>query len=286
MIDAHQHYWNPARGDYNWMPKGHPVLDRTYLPDDLAASRVQHEIAQTVLVQAAATVSETEYMLGLADATPSIAGVVGWVDFENRDDLRQLERLKAHPKFLGVRPMIQDIEDVDWMLRPDIQWAFDALIDLDLTFDALGFPVHLENFHRILTRYSKLRTVVDHCMKPRIRDQMDGKDAFTDWAGGMTRLARDTNACCKLSGLVTEARDRWSETDVRPFSDHVLETFGADRVMWGSDWPVCLLQTSYTTWRETAGRLCKSLSVENQSLVFAGTARSFYRLADTSSKDQ
>lgn len=280
MIDAHQHYWNPARGDYDWMPKGHPVLDRTYLPDDLAGVLGQYGIARTVLVQAAATVSETEYMLGLADATPSIAGVVGWIDFENRDDLRQLERLKVHPKFLGVRPMIQDIDDVDWMLRPDIQWAFEALIDLDLTFDALGFPVHLENFHRILTRYSGLRTVVDHCMKPRIRDQMDRRDAFGDWAAGMTRLARDTNACCKLSGLVTEAREGWSETDIRPFSDHVLENFGAARVMWGSDWPVCLLQASYTTWRDIAERLCNNLSAEDQGLVFAGTATSFYRLVD------
>lgn len=278
MIDAHQHYWQPQRGDYTWLPKGHPVLDRPYLPGDLAGHLTYHGIRQTVLVQAAASVEETEYMLGIADATASVAGVVGWIDFENRDDLRQLERLKQHPKFLGVRPMIQDIADVDWMLRDDIEWAFDALIDLDLTFDALGFPVHLDNFHRVLTRHSALRTVIDHCMKPQIRDQMDGKDAFTAWAAGMKRLAKDTDAVCKFSGLVTEAHDGWTIEDIRPFAEHVLDCFGPDRVMWGSDWPVCLLQASYDGWRKTSEALCSEQSDGKRERIFGGTARAFYRL--------
>jgi len=278
MIDAHQHYWQPRRGDYDWMPKGHPVLDRPYFPRDLSGHLSDHGISQTVLVQAAASVAETEYMLGIADATASVAGVVGWIDFENRKDLRQLERLKQHPKFLGVRPMIQDIADVDWMLRADIEWAFDALIDLDLTFDALGFPVHLDNFHRLLTRCSNLRTVIDHCMKPQIRDRMDGKDAFTAWAAGMKRLADDTDAACKFSGLVTEAHDGWTIEDIRPFAEHVLDCFGPDRVMWGSDWPVCRLQASYDDWRQTAEALCASWTDAERDRIFGGTARAFYRL--------
>ncbi|MEM9639622.1 MAG: amidohydrolase family protein, partial [Pseudomonadota bacterium] len=186
-IDAHQHYWQIDRGDYDWMPDI-AALNRDYGPADLEPALARHGIAGTVLVQAAATVAETEYLLGLAEATPSVKAVVGWIDFEDPGQLEVLKRLARHPKFVGVRPMIQDIPDVDWMLRDDVQWAYPALIDLDLTFDALGFPQHLENFHALLTRYPEMRVVIDHLMKPQIHEQMAGKDAFTGWAAGMTRL--------------------------------------------------------------------------------------------------
>ena len=150
VIDAHQHYWNPARGDYDWMPKDNPILSRPYDPSDLALELERHGITHTIIVQAAATVNESEYMLGIADATPSVAGVVGWVDFEDPGQRQVLERLAQHPKFLGVRPMIQDIADDHWMLRDDVQWGFAALADLGLRLDALSFPRHLANFATIL----------------------------------------------------------------------------------------------------------------------------------------
>ncbi len=275
-IDAHQHYWNPARGDYDWMPKDNAILARPYAPADLAPHLATHGIDGTVLVQAAATVHETEYLLGLADATNSVAGVVGWVDFEKPGDRAHLERLAGHPKFLGVRPMIQDIADDDWMLRDDVQWGYRALIALDLSFDALGFPRHLANFHTLLTRYPDMRVVIDHCMKPQIHAHPDG---FDDWADGMARLARDTSACVKLSGLVIEAGDGWSIDDLRPYSDHVLDMFGPARVMWGSDWPVCRLQASYDQWREAAESLTAGLDAADRAEVFGGTAARFYRLA-------
>lgn len=278
-IDAHQHFWQPARGDYDWMPRDNATLNRAYAPGDLSGILEAEGIDGTVLVQAAATPDETEYMLGLADATPSIKGVVGWIDFENSGHLGRLERFAAHPKFLGVRPMIQDIPDVNWMLRDDIQWAYRAIIDLDLTFDALGFPQHLPNFLTLMARYPDMRVVYDHCMKPQIRDAMAGKDAFSAWADGMTRLARQTSGCCKFSGLVTEAADGWSNEDLRPFSDHVLSQFGADRVMWGSDWPVCRLQAEYDRWHATALRLTDHLSDADRAMVFGGTAARFYRLS-------
>ena len=228
-IDAHQHFWEPARGDYDWMPQDNATLNRAYGPADLAGILEAHGIDGTVVVQAAATVNETEYMLGLADATPFIKGVVGWIDFENRDDLRQLKRLAKHPKFLGVRPMIQDIPDVDWMLRDDIDWAYRAVTDLDLTFDALGFPQHLPNFLTLMKRHPKMRVVFDHCMKPQIRDQRVGKDAFTVWAERMSRLAGETDGVCKFSALVTEADDGWTPDDLAPFVHHVLEAFGPSR---------------------------------------------------------
>lgn len=279
-IDAHQHYWQPRRGDYDWMPMDNPVLARPYGPGDLAPHLAEAGIGRTVLVQAAATLEETEYLLGLADATDSVAAVVGWIDFEDRGHLRHLERLKKHPKFVGVRPMIQDIPDVDWMLRDDVQWAYAALADLELTFDALGFSRHLANFLTILKRYPTLRVVVDHCMKPQVRDHGTPDEEFAFWAQGLRRLAAETGAFCKLSGLVTEAREDWREEDLAPYAATVLEAFGPARVMWGSDWPVCRLRADYQAWHGAAQSLCTDLTTAERAQVFGGTAARFYGLAD------
>jgi L-fuconolactonase len=276
QIDAHQHYWTPGRGDYGWMPKGHPVLDRTYGPADLAPALAAAGVDRTVLVQAAPTVEETEYMLGLADATPSVAAVVGWIDFEDRGHAATLRRLAGHPKFRGVRPMIQDIPDDDWMLRPEVQWAYETLAETGLTFDALGFPRHLRNFLVILRRYPQLRVVVDHCMKPQIRD--DSPDAFRHWADGMARIAGETAAFCKFSALITEDGPGWSVDRLRPYADHVLKVFGPGRVMWGSDWPVCRLRAEYADWRAAALALTADLDAPAQARIFGGTAAEFYRL--------
>jgi L-fuconolactonase len=275
QIDAHQHYWHPDRGDYGWMPQGDPVLDRPYGPADLTPELARHGIERTVLVQAAATVAETEYMLGIADATPHVAGVVGWIDFERPGDLAQLTRLAQHPKFRGVRPMIQDIPDDGWMLREDVQWAFRAICDLGLTFDALGFPRHLANFHTILTRYPQMRVVVDHGMKPQIRSH--SAETFRPWADGMSRLA-DAGAFVKFSALVTEANPDWTVADLRPYAEHLFAAFGPDRVMWGSDWPVVRLRCEYADWRAAAEVLTAGLSAADRARVFGGTAAAFYRL--------
>lgn len=275
LIDAHQHYWHPARGDYDWMPMDNATLVRPYHPEDLAPLLERHGIARTVLVQAAATVEETEYMLGIADATASVGAVVGWIDFEDRSHRAQLERLAQHPKFRGVRPMIQDIPDDDWMLRDDVQWAFAALVDLDLTFDALGFPRHLKNFRTVLLRYPDMRTVVDHCMKPQIRSHSE--ESFRHWAEGMRAIAEDTEAVCKFSGLVTEC-DGWSVDRLRPYADHLLEVFGPSRMMWGSDWPVCQLAASYSEWRSAAEELTAHLPSDDRAAIFGETAAAFYRI--------
>jgi len=269
IIDAHQHFWNPARGDYFWM-RGEAVakITRPILPPDMAGHLKAHGISKTVLVQAAPTVDETEYMLGLADATPYIAKVVGWIDFESRDDLRQLTRLAKHPKFAGVRPMIQDLPDVNWMLRKDVQWAFEAINDLGLTFDALGFPIHLDNFLKIFQRYPNMRTVIDHCMKPVIRE-----GRFEDWAAKMAKIAEETHVFCKLSGIATEAKPGWTIETLRPYARHVLEVFGPSRVMWGSDWPVLELNGSYDSWFSAAQSIVPEA---DKAAVFGKTASHFY----------
>ena len=175
--------------------------------------------------------------------------------------------------------MIQDIPDVDWMLRDDVQWGYKAIVDLDLTFDALGFPQHLPNFLTLMHRYPDMRVVYDHCMKPQISDAMAGQNAFDVWADGISHLADQTTGYCKFSGLVTEAAKGWTIDDLRPFSDHILSAFGAQRVMWGSDWPVCRLQAEYQDWHDIALSLTEHLSQEERDAVFGRNAASFYRLA-------
>ncbi len=277
LVDAHQHFWHPDRGDYGWMPKDNAVLTRQYSPVDLRAALDSTDIAGSVLVQAAPTVAETEYMLGIADSTPHVLAVVGWVDFENSQAGKlDLQRLSAHPKFVGVRPMIQDLPDPDWMFRDDVQWAYKAIIDLDLTFDALGFPVHMKRFKDLLLRYPQMRTVLDHCLKPQMENQT--AETFQGWADDMSALARETSAYCKLSGLVTEAGADWTLEVLRPYVDHVLSEFGPQRVMWGSDWPVVRLRCEYEKWFETAGLLTQHLNESERAAVFGQNAIDFYRL--------
>ncbi|MEO0637725.1 MAG: amidohydrolase family protein, partial [Pseudomonadota bacterium] len=229
-------------------------------------------------VQAAPTVHETEYMLGIADSCDQIGGVIGWINFEDPASRETLARLAQHPKLLGVRPMIQDLPDDDWMLRPDIQWAYDAITEHDLVFEALGFPRHIKNFQTLLARYPGMRVVLNHCLKPQIRDYPDDPNAFSDWAAGMTTLAEDTQAVCKFSALVTEAKPDWTDEALRPFTDHIIGAFGPDRLMWGSDWPVALLASSYERWLQSARALTNQLSAEDQDAIFFATANRFYRM--------
>jgi len=270
-IDAHQHFWSLSRGDYFWMSPNQKAIYRDVLPSELKPIIDRHGIVGTVLVQAAPSIEETEYMLGIADATPWVKGVVGWIDFEQPSHLKHLERFARHPKFRGVRPMIQDIADVDWMLRSDIDWAYRTIVDLDLRFDALGFPRHLSNFLKLFHRHSDMKIVVDHCMKPQIRDR-----AFGPWAKGIAAIAAETGAYVKLSGLATEANSGWTIDDLRPYVKHVIDCFGPERVMWGSDWPVLDLNGNYDSWHETASALIDGDAAKNA--IMGETARRFYRL--------
>ncbi len=275
-IDSHQHFWHPMRGDYGWMPKDNATLSRPYVPADLWPQLQAAGIDGTILVQAAPSVHETEYMLGIADATPWVKGVVGWIDFENPADLAHLERLAKHPKFKGVRPMIQDIPDDNWMLRPDVQWAFRAICDLGLRFDALGFPRHLSQFRTLFKTYPGMQVVIDHCMKPQIREHSAAHLAL--WSEGMSRLADESSACVKFSALITEADASWTVDHLRPYTDHIFATFGPERVMWGSDWPVCRLRGEYADWHTAARTLTAHMTDIDRALVFGGTAAAFYSI--------
>jgi L-fuconolactonase len=249
------------------------VLARNYRLADLEPMLDHHNIAATVLVQAAPTIEETEYMLGIADSTERVAGVVGWIQFEQPDHIRHLERFAAHEKFRSVRPMIQDIPDDDWTLRPDLDWAFRAIIEHDVAFDALGFPRHLDRFVALFDKYPDMRVILDHCMKPQIADR-----AFDAWAPGIARIASETGAFCKLSGLVTEASENWTVDDLKPYVDHVLESFGPERIVWGSDWPVCTLRATYGQWIDATDQLLTGLGADERAAILGGNAVRFYRL--------
>ncbi len=273
-IDAHQHYWDPARGDYFWMTPG-GALDRVFGPSDLRPSLVRNGVGGTVLIQAAPTLEETEYLLGIADREPTVLGVVGWIDFEDRSHLAALERFRRHPKFKGVRPMIQDIADPKWVKHPNLNWAFDALVDLDLCFDALLHPQHILPLLYRTLRHPGLKVVIDHGAKPQIHEA-----AFASWSADIARLARETRAYVKLSGLATEAGPDWTETDLEPYATHILRCFGPDRLMFGSDWPVCLRASSYDRWFQAAAALTASCSADECAAIFGRNAAVFYGLSD------
>ncbi|CAB3761102.1 amidohydrolase family protein [Paraburkholderia solisilvae] len=275
QIDAHQHYWDPARGDYGWLTPALAPLYRVFAPADLAPLRERAGVARTVVVQAAPSVDETRYLLALARNDVSIAGVVGWVPLLERDAPALLAELAREPKFKGVRPMLQDLPDDNWIANPALQPAIDALIAHDLAFDALIFARHVDALEIFAKRFPSLRIVVDHGAKPPIRD---GSAGWHAWADGITRLARLPHLHCKLSGLATEAAAGWTEATLRPYVDHLLAAFGPARLMWGSDWPVLNLNGDYLLWHSIATTLVAALSDAQRDAIFGANATAFYRL--------
>ncbi len=272
-IDSHVHNWATGRGDYGWLTPDKGKIYRDFGPRDLAPELDAAGIDRVMLVQAAQSVAETEFLLGIAHAWDRVAGVVGWVDMERSDAPVVMARLAGMSAMKGIRPMIQDIPDPDWMLQASLAPAFRAVVDLDLCFDALVLPIHLKNLLRVLARQSDMRTVICHGAKPRIAD-----GAYAAWAADMARLAAETSAWCKLSGLVTEAGPDWTVAQLRPYVDHLLEIFGPDRLIWGSDWPVMTLAADYPSWCNATETLLAGLSDAERSKILGGNAVEAYRL--------
>jgi L-fuconolactonase len=275
IIDAHQHYWDPARGDYGWLTPEIKPLYRTFGPADLAPLRERASVQRTVVVQAAPTIEETRYLLDLARDDASIAGVVGWVPMLSRDAPDLIAELARDPKFKGIRPMLQDLPDDDWIVDPDLAPAVEALIAHDLAFDGLIFTRHVDAFETFATRFPALRIVIDHGAKPPIRT---GREGWQSWANGISRLASLPHVHCKISGLATEAQPGWTEATLQPYVDHLLASFGPARLMWGSDWPVLNLNGDYLLWHSVANTMLAGLSDTQREAVFGANAEAFYRL--------
>jgi L-fuconolactonase len=270
-IDAHQHFWRIARGDYAWLTPALGAIYRDFSPDDLAPHLAAHGIAASILVQAAPTHAETAFLLDLADKTPFVAGVVGWTEFVAPDAAATIAGLAAHPHLVGLRPMVQDIADDDWLARAELAPAFEAMIAHHLVFDALLKPRHLRRLMTVLERHHELRVVIDHAAKPAIGG---GTDAA--WRDDIAAVAQFPNVACKLSGLFTEAPANWTVEDLRPYAEHLLTCFGAERLIWGSDWPVLNLAADYGRWVSTSGQLMAGLDASAQSRVFGGNAADMY----------
>jgi L-fuconolactonase len=272
-IDSHVHFWALARGDYGWLTPDLAPLYRDFGGDDLAPLVAADGIGSVVLVQAAPSEAETHYLLDQAARHEWVTGVVGWVDMAARDAPARIAALAGNPRLKAIRPMIQDIADVDWMLRTELGPAFRALIAHDLAFDALVRPVHLAALRRLVERHPDLRIVIDHGAKPAIAN-----GEFDDWAAAMAGFGRDTPVSCKLSGLVTEAGANWTDDRLRRYVDHLVAVFTPARLLWGSDWPVVTLAASYSAWWEVAHRLLADLDKAGHDSIFGGTAAQFYHL--------
>ena len=269
-IDSHQHFWRLDRGDYGWITPDLTPVYRDFLPADLAPRMAAVGVVATVAVQAAPTLAETRFLLDLAREHAFIAGVVGWVDFEAEAAADTIARLADDGHLLGLRPMIQDIADPEWMLRDDLAPAFEAMIDRGLVFDALVKPPHLDALRELVSRYPELVMVLDHGAKPPI-----ASGDLTSWKRGVTKLARETPMVCKLSGLVTEAGSA-DPAVLRESVDVLLAEFGPTRLLWGSDWPVCELACSYGDWSAAADSLLSGLGAAEREAIYSQTARTTY----------
>jgi L-fucono-1,5-lactonase len=273
-MDSHQHFWRLRRGDYGWLtPHDHPAIYRDFEPDDLAPLLIEAGVERTILVQAAPTTAETDFLLETAAAASFVGGVVGWVDFEGEGAARTIEGLAKNSQLVGLRPMLQDLDDDAWISRPAISPALDAMEAAGLRFDALVKTRHLPHLARLLKARADLPVVIDHGAKPDI-----AHGELTQWSTAIAHIAKDTDAFCKLSGLATEARADWHEDDLRPYFDVLLGAFGPARLMWGSDWPVVNEAGGYATWRAAAEALTESLSASERDQIFGGTAARFYGL--------
>ncbi|HEY1881002.1 MAG TPA: amidohydrolase family protein [Caulobacteraceae bacterium] len=273
-IDAHQHFWRIERGDYGWLTPDLGVIYRDYLPGDLAPLIERSGMEATVLIQAAPSPAETAFLIDLAARTPFVAGVIGWVDFEAPDAAIQIANLSASPKVVGLRPMIQDLADDAWMLRPTLAPAIEAMTEAGLTFDALVMPRHLPILRQFADRWPGLRIVIDHGAKPNI---MAG--ALEPWASEIRAIASESECFCKLSGLVTEAAPGRAEGDLWPYVDALFDAFGPRRLMWGSDWPVLNRSCDYLTWLDIASRgVTRHVGPTDAEWIFGRTAAAFYGL--------
>lgn len=272
-IDAHHHFWDPARGDYDWMTPGMAHFYRVFGPADLAGELSDCSVGGTVLVQAAPTDAECDYLLDIADRTPWVRGVVGWFDLQSPRAADRIAARAVHPKLVGIRPMLQDQPDVAWIAEPVMSPAFRALAAADLTFDAL-IRVHQSAVIATLAEHNgDLAIVVDHAAKPDIE-----RSERTRWVQAMRALARHSNVVCKLSGLLTEAGPGADASSLRFYVDTLLEIFGPSRLLWGSDWPVLTAASDYRSWMSMTRELLADLSAESRAAIMGGNAVAFYGL--------
>jgi len=274
LIDAHQHFWIYNSSEYGWIDDSMAGIRRDFLPEDLDSELSESKFDGSVAVQARQTLDETRWLLELAEATPKIFGVVGWVDLCSPDAHAQLKEFARNPKLVGLRHVVQAEPDDRFLLRPDFLRGIALLEEFELAYDILIYTLHLPVAAEFVAQFPRQRFVLDHLAKPPIKA---GK--IDRWADGIRRLAAFPNVFCKLSGLVTEADwQQWTQEQIHPYLDVAFDAFGSDRLMIGSDWPVCLVAATYGrvmgVVKDYIGRHCP----EALESVLGGNAQRFWRL--------
>lgn len=272
-IDSHQHFWKYQQDDYPWMTDAHKIIRRDFLPEHLAQLLHTEEIAGCIAVQAMQQIRETDFLLSLASENSFIKGVVGWVPFFDNDVEAHIERYSNNPSLVGFRHIIQDEPDDDFMLRTDFNAGIGLLKRYSLNYDLLIFERQLPQAIQFVDQHPELSIVLDHIGKPNIR-----QGAFdTKWANNIRELAKREQVTCKLSGLVTEVKSAdWTIELLQPYFDTVLAAFGANRLLFGSDWPVCLLRSEYSQWLSVVGTFISKLTPSEQAAIMGENAARIY----------
>ena len=270
-LDSHQHFWSYSSAEYPWIPVG-SALQRDWLPEDLAQLQTALGFDGSIAVQARQSLAESRWLLALAEVDPRIKGVVGWVDLQSDRVEEQLAELAANPKFVGVRHVVQDEPDDRFLLRPEFMRGLGKLRQFGLTYDLLIFPQQLPAAIELVRRFPEQPFVLDHIAKPFIR-----VGTLSPWRELIVELAKFPNVLCKVSGMVTEAdHQAWEPDDFRPFLDVVFAAFGEQRLMFGSDWPVCLLAATYAQTLGLVRDYVAALPAKTQAALFGETAAQFY----------
>ena len=272
-VDAHQHFWRIADRGGAWPPPALAAIHRDFAPGDLAPLLARHGIARTVLVQSMPNQDDTRYMLDLASRHAFIGGVVGWADLKGADAPARIAALARDPLLKGLRPMLQDEGDERWIDDAALAPAADAMQRHGLSFDALVLPRHLAALLAFAQRHPGLPIVIDHGAKPAI-----AAGELEPWRRDIAALARLPQVYSKLSGLVTEAGAAWNVEQLRPYADHIVQSFGPRRVIWGSDWPVLHLAADYARWIAASESLLAGLDGGARDDIFGLNAVRFYRI--------
>lgn len=274
FIDSHQHFWDIQRFKYEWMSPSDKILYRNFLPDSFESILEKNGIEKTVAVQAHQSLEETRWLLNLADEFELIGGVVGWVDLKNDDLENQLDEFSNYPKFKGVRHIVQDEPDEKWIIDAKVLNGINKLAKYDLTYDILIFPKHLQYIPKVIESCPEVRFVIDHLAKPPI-----ASGEISDWKKDLEKVAQFPHVFCKLSGLVTEANHQsWKPVDLQPYVETAIELFGSERIMFGSDYPVCLLASDYQTVLETYQSFLQKFNEDEKRKVMRENAIKFYNL--------
>jgi L-fuconolactonase len=273
-IDSHQHYWNPDLIPYPWMPPAPSLLRRNYLPQDLEPILQANQFDGSIVVQAAQVPAEATWLLNLAAQHKSILGVVAWADLKDPKLGLTLDQLQKNPKFVGIRHIVHDEPDVQWILQPVVLQGLKELERRQIPYDLLIKPPHLPYTPRLLDALPNLPIVIDHIAKPYIKEGI-----FDGWAKDMERIAKHPKLFCKISGMITEADHKdWKPAQLTPYVQFILQQFGFDRLLFGSDWPVCLLAGS---WKEVLAAFTQALGAQNadeRAKILGQTAATFYKL--------